>query len=302
MTGCCMSMSDASTGSPASGSTQNKVPLEEPSHPELDTDRDVLQNFYLENPPLNRMITTDFLKLIRVTSGQRGVYFSLGKVDPEPWEEGTHFLWGWLELWGSVVVVDVTTERKSLELIHRVQAKGPLDLPAAYGTLQYKVTDPVKTITAVGLDYPAIIEDVGQADLRRFIGSKTLDDLVTLPPGQIDAASDETKKYARDSLGIEIQKILFEGIDLPPELEREIAQKTIAAEEAKGRLELADVEIEIAGKYAKAAEHYRDHPEAMELRRLQSLDNLVETQKANPNLFIGIDPMLGLLGKAAKRE
>ncbi len=87
----------------------------------------------------------------------------------------------------------------------------------------------------------------------------------------------------RDELGKEIQKILdtktnpwgvtilsieITDIIIPKELEDSLSKQAQAERERKSRVILAEAEVEVAERYEKAAEKYRENPEALQLRAM----------------------------------
>ncbi len=267
-----------------------------------DTDKDLFESFYLESPPTDVIIDTDGIKLVRIRSGQKMVYWRLGIVAHEPKEAGLRLIVGLGELWGSGMVVNTDEVRNQHIEVATVQTRDDIELKTATATLLYNIANPVLTARAAfddktkQLAYQPTLGFIAQTALRQFIRNKTLADLAEVQQDIFDSVPD-TRNYILDKLGIQAHKLLYRRIDLPDTLERELAEKAIAIREAEGRLEIAKRETAIAAELEQAAKHLTT-PEAMELRRLQSLDNLVETQKNNPNLFIGIDPLLGLTARA----
>ena len=87
----------------------------------------------------------------------------------------------------------------------------------------------------------------------------------------------------RDQLGLEIQKTLDEktsawgittqaveirDIIIPKELEDAMSRQAQAERERQSRIILGTAETEIAEKFARASEHYRDNPVALHLRAM----------------------------------
>ncbi|MEK6813079.1 MAG: SPFH domain-containing protein [Nanoarchaeota archaeon] len=282
--------------------------------PELSesSDEDTQNKFYLESPHEEMIIETRFLKLLQIRSGQEWIYWRRGKLSEEVKGAGWRIIFSPAKLWGSGMVINTVRPRNEHIEVKTVQTGDYIDVLSASASLYYRITDPKKTVQAAydseseKIDYKTLLIHRAEADLRQFVLSKKLKEMRELAQatvgGQktIDTLSEDTKKFAIEQLGITADALLYRRIDLPPELEARLAEATLAAEEAEGRLNLAKKETEMAAEYAKAAEFYEQHPKAMDIRRLQSLDNLVETQRANPNLFIGVEPFLGLTAKATQ--
>ena len=140
-----------------------------------------------------------------------------------------------------------------------------------------------------------------QTALRDSIGKHALKDLLS----------------ERDELGKEIQRILdaktnpwgvtvlsieITDIIIPKELENAMSKQAQAERERKSRVILGEAEVEIAEKFEKAAERYRDNPVALQLR---AMNMVYEGIRNNNSLMLlpssALDNMnLGaILGSAA---
>ncbi|MGC9313812.1 MAG: slipin family protein [Sediminispirochaetaceae bacterium] len=121
-----------------------------------------------------------------------------------------------------------------------------------------------------------------QTALRDSIGKHALEDLLS----------------ERDELGREIQRILdaktnpwgvtvlsieITDIIIPKELENAMSKQAQAERERKSRVILGDAEVEIAEKFEKAAEKYRDNPVALQLR---AMNMVYEGIRNNSNLML----------------
>ncbi|HLD15145.1 MAG TPA: SPFH domain-containing protein [Candidatus Nanoarchaeia archaeon] len=275
---------------------ETNVPSEERSN--VATDKDILEGFYFESPPVEEIIDTDGIKLVKVRSGQEMVYWRFGKVSETTKKAGLRLITGLLELYGSGMIVNVDQVRNEHVKVETVQTNDNIELKTATASLFYNIEDPIKTARAAFddkkriLSYQDILRSRAEADLRQFVRSKKLDELNGLDNKQQDILNPDTKEYLMEHLGIKAHNLLYRRIDLPDDLERSLAQAVISLQEAKGRLELSRVEGEIARHYAAAGDSYKNNPDALTLRKLQTLDNLVESQGKH-SLFLGMDPLMG---------
>ena len=130
----------------------------------------------------------------------------------------------------------------------------------------WMVWDAQKAVLEVDAFRNAVILSA-QTALRNAIGKHDLAELLS----------------ERDQLGKEIQKVLDEktsawgvttqsveirDIIIPKDLEDAMSRQAQAERERQSRIILATAETEIAEKFARASEHYKDNPVALHLRAM----------------------------------
>jgi len=71
--------------------------------------------------------------------------------------------------------------------------------------------------------------------------------------------------------GIQVQSVEIRDVIIPKALEEAMSRQAQAERERQARIILGTAETEIAGKFVEAAEQYRDHPAALNLRAMNML-------------------------------
>jgi regulator of protease activity HflC (stomatin/prohibitin superfamily) len=71
--------------------------------------------------------------------------------------------------------------------------------------------------------------------------------------------------------GIQVQSVEIRDVIIPKALEEAMSRQAQAERERQARIILGTAETEIAGKFVEAAEQYRDHPTALNLRAMNML-------------------------------
>lgn len=119
-------------------------------------------------------------------------------------------------------------------------------------------------------DYDEAVILSAQTQLRDAIGKHDLAELiqsrVELGHGLKLALEEKMKNW-----GIQVQSVEIRDVIIPPALEDAMSRQAQAERERQARIILGTAETEIAHKFVEAAESYRNHPAAMNLRAMNML-------------------------------
>jgi regulator of protease activity HflC (stomatin/prohibitin superfamily) len=107
----------------------------------------------------------------------------------------------------------------------------------------------------------ALRDAIGKHDLAELIQSR-----VELGHGLRDALEHKMQNW-----GIRVQSVEIRDVIIPPALEDAMSRQAQAERERQARIILGTAETEIAAKFVEAANSYRDHPAAMNLRAMNML-------------------------------
>lgn len=129
-------------------------------------------------------------------------------------------------------------------------------------------------------DYYDAVSMVEQTTLRDAIGRKTLSKLI-MQRNQLD---DELKEIIEEkvaSWGISIIEVEVRDVVIPKELQVSMAAEAIAEREREARMELAEVEKDIAYMLHEASDLYREDDIAFQLRRMHLLNESVRDSQGS---------------------
>ena len=107
----------------------------------------------------------------------------------------------------------------------------------------------------------ALRDAIGKHDLAELIQSR-----VELGHGLKVALEQKMQNW-----GIQVQSVEIRDVIIPPALEDAMSRQAQAERERQARIILGTAETEIAHKFVDAADSYRDHPAAMNLRAMNML-------------------------------
>jgi uncharacterized membrane protein YqiK len=119
-------------------------------------------------------------------------------------------------------------------------------------------------------DYEKAISYIAQTGLRDMIGKHELGDLLQ---ERDKIAEDLQKILDRDTnpWGITCQNVGIKDIIIPQALADAMSKEAQAERERRARVILGTAETEIAEKFSKASEQYKDNPVALHLRGMNML-------------------------------
>lgn len=119
-------------------------------------------------------------------------------------------------------------------------------------------------------EYDRAIYYVAQTGLRDIIGKHELSDLLQ-DRDKIAEDLQNTLDNNTNSWGITCQNVGIKDIVIPQGLADAMSKEAQAERERRARVILGTAETEIAEKFAKASEQYRDNPVALHLRGMNML-------------------------------
>ncbi len=93
----------------------------------------------------------------------------------------------------------------------------------------------------------------------------------------------------RDPWGIKVTTVEVKHIDLPDEMRRSMAKQAEAERERRAKVINAEGEYQAANRLAEAASIIRKHPEALQLRYLQTVREISSESNTHTLFPIPID-------------
>ena len=164
----------------------------------------------------------------------------------------------------------------------------------------FRVVDPVKAVVQVE-DYLYATSQLAQTTLRSVCGQVELDDLLS-ERDQINARLQEILDLHTDPWGVKVTTVEVKYIDLPQEMQRAMAKQAEAERERRSKIINAEGEFQAAQRLAEAAAIIAQHPQALQLRYLQTLREVAAENNSTTLFPIPLDLLTPFLEGVAKRR
>jgi regulator of protease activity HflC (stomatin/prohibitin superfamily) len=194
---------------------------------------------------------------------ERAVVFRLGKFNRTA-GPGLYIVWLFVEWQTKLDLRTVTAAVEQQEGITRDNV--PIKVDAV---IWYRILDPERAVIEVrGVAHA--VEQVSLTTLRTVLGQHTLDDILKAQ----DTISDVMQRSI-DSItepwGVKVERVQMKNVEIPPTMQRAMAQEAEALREKRARLIKAEAELDAAEQLRNAAEVIMQNPAALELRRMQMI-------------------------------
>jgi regulator of protease activity HflC (stomatin/prohibitin superfamily) len=160
----------------------------------------------------------------------------------------------------------------------------------------FRIVDPVKAVVEVE-DYILATSQLAQTTLRSVCGGVEMDELLSHRDkvnSQLQAILDQHT----DPWGVKVTTVEVKYIDLPQEMQRAMAKQAEAERERRAKVINAEGEYQSADRLSQAAEIIGRHPEALQLRYLQTMREIAAESKASTLIPVPVD-LLRLLSSPA---
>jgi regulator of protease activity HflC (stomatin/prohibitin superfamily) len=264
---------------------------------------DVLYLF-LSHPVLTTIgaaIAAVLIRSVRIANQyERGVVFRLGKFNRTA-GPGLYIVWLFIEWQVKLDLRTVTAAVEQQEGITRDNV--PIKVDAV---IWYRIMDPERaTIRVRGV--ANAVEQVSLTALRTVLGQHTLDDILKAQ----DTISEVMKKSidtVTEPWGVIVERVQMKNVEIPPTMQRAMAQEAEALREKRARLIKAEAELDAAEQLRNAAQVIMQNPAALELRRMQMITEVGAEQNTMtivmmPSEFVAMARGIGeLAGKIADKS
>ncbi len=151
----------------------------------------------------------------------------------------------------------------------------------------FRVTDPIKAILEVE-DFMFATSQLAQTTLRSVCGGVELDEILSHRE-KVNGEIQEILDTHTDPWGIKVSTVELKFIDLPHEMQRAMAKQAEAERERRAKVINAQGEFQAADKLSEAAEIISAHPEALQLRYLQTLREMSAEGKSSTIIPLPLD-------------
>ncbi len=225
---------------------------------------------------------------------ERGVYFLLGRS------------WG-ARGPGLIFLPPVVAKMQKVSL--RVMA---MDIPPqdvitrdnisikVNAVLYMRVKDPVKAVIGVE-NYLYATSQLAQTTLRSVLGETEMDELL-MSREKINAILKNIIESRTEDWGVEVSAVEVKDVDLPPEMKRAMARQAEAERERRAKVINAEGELQAAEKLAQAAHIIGKEPAAIQLRYLQTVNEIASENNSTTIFPIPIDLFRGFMERIAPAQ
>ena len=151
----------------------------------------------------------------------------------------------------------------------------------------FRVMDPTNATIEVE-NYLFATSQLAQTTLRSVCGQVELDELLS-EREKINTELQSILDKHTDPWGIKVTTVEVKHIDLPQEMQRAMAKQAEAERERRAKVINAEGEYQAASRLAEAADIISKHPEALQLRYLQTLREISAENNSTTLFPIPID-------------
>jgi regulator of protease activity HflC (stomatin/prohibitin superfamily) len=159
--------------------------------------------------------------------------------------------------------------------------------------LYMRVRDTVKAVIGVE-NYLYATSQLAQTTLRSVLGETQLDELLA-NRDKINAILKQIIDTRTEEWGIEVAAVEVKDVDLPPEMKRAMARQAEAERERRAKVINAEGELQASEKLAQAARIIGQEPAALQLRYLQTVNEIASENNSTTFFPIPIDLMRGFM-------
>lgn len=148
----------------------------------------------------------------------------------------------------------------------------------------FRVMDPTNATIEVE-NFLFATSQLAQTTLRSVCGQVELDELLS-ERDKINTQLQNILDKHTDPWGIKVATVEVKHIDLPQEMQRAMAKQAEAERERRAKVINAEGEFQAAGRLTEAAGIIHKHPEALQLRYLQTMREI--SSESNTTTFFPI--------------
>lgn len=217
--------------------------------------------FYILFVVLVVLFLVSAIKILR--EYERGVIFRLGRVIKTK-GPGLIILIPVIDKMVKVSLRLVTMDVPAQDVITRDNVSVKVN-----AVVYFRVMEPTKATVEVE-NYLFATSQLAQTTLRSVCGQVELDELLS-ERDKINTELQTILDKHTDPWGIKVATVELKHIDLPQEMQRAMARQAEAERERRAKVINAEGEYQAANRLAEAAAIIQQHPEALQLRYLQTI-------------------------------
>jgi len=146
----------------------------------------------------------------------------------------------------------------------------------------FKVISPEKAVIKVE-DFEHATSQLAQTTLRSVLGHHELDEMLS-ERDKLNQAIQQILDKQAESWGINVSNVEIKQMDLNDNMVRAIAKQAEAERERRAKIIHAEGELQSSQKILEAASILAQHPQAIQLRYLQTLSD-ISSEKSHTIIF-----------------
>jgi len=194
---------------------------------------------------------------------ERSVVFRLGKFNRTA-GPGLYLVWPLIEWQSKLDLRTITANVEQQEGITRDNV--PIKVDAV---IWYRIVDPERAVIEVKTVANAVVQ-VSLTTLRTVLGQHTLDEILK-DQDTIAEVMQKSIDSVTEPWGVKVELVQMKSVEIPPSMQRAMAQEAEALREKRARLIKAEAELDAAEQLRQAAEVIMQNPAGLELRRMQMI-------------------------------
>lgn len=163
----------------------------------------------------------------------------------------------------------------------------------------FRVMDPERAIVEVE-DFYTATSQLSQTTLRSIIGESELDQVLS-ERESLNAQLQKILDKHTDPWGIKVSNVEIKHVDLPKDMKRAMAKQAEAERERRAKIINAEGEFQASKKLKEAASVIQEEPVAIQLRYLQTLQEVAVEDNSTTIFPIPLDLIKPFLEKHSKK-
>ena len=234
-------------------------------------------------------ILTNFIKIVK--EYERGVVFTLGKVSKRGVGPGLVLLIPFVQTMNKVDMRTLVADVPPQDVISRDNVSVNVN-----AVIYYRVIDAVRAVVQVE-NFKEATSQLAQTTLRSVLGKHDLDEMLQ-ERDQLNRDIQRILDEQTEAWGIKVANVEIKRVDVAESMIRAIARQAEAERERRAKVILAEGEQQAAQKLSEAARTLATEEGAMQLRYLNTLQEIAN-EKTNTIVFpFGAEDIKGLLRRS----
>ncbi len=220
---------------------------------------------------------------------ERGVIFRLGRIRSSK-GAGVNWIIPVIDRMSKISMRIITMDVPSQDVITKDNISVKVN-----AVVYFRVVDPNLAILKVE-NYLYATSQLAQTTLRSILGQHDMDELLS-DREKLNSNLQTILDKQTDAWGIKVSMVEIKHIDLPEEMRRAMARQAEAERERRAKIISADGEFQASSKLKEASDIMAQNPISLQLRYLQTMNEIASENNTRTIIPIPLDLFQGLLKK-----